>query len=282
MAKDKVKKAAAEPKGRKVTLKMARKAVKVTAAGRRRLDLSNMGIATFPKCIASALCDVDELDLSRNALRKLPDAIANFTGLTWLDLHSNQLDALPPAIGKLTQLHSLDLSNNHLTAAGLPPELGLLSGLRKLNLGLNFLSYAPHFLCALRELRELGLFNNKLNKEPAHLLHLPKMLKLNLADNPLPLPPGPDPPPPHPDLLLVNQSHLCLTCRERCHTHQEKIHERASAPTRHHTLSHTNTHAAHSGLTRLHTPSHTNTHTHTANTQHSKTQILTPNSVAQE
>lgn len=61
-------------KGKKVTLKMAKNAVRVTTDGHRRLDLSNMGIATFPKCLLK-LPDLNELDLSRNQLKKLPDFI---------------------------------------------------------------------------------------------------------------------------------------------------------------------------------------------------------------
>ncbi|KAL2101782.1 hypothetical protein ACEWY4_003543 [Coilia grayii] len=235
MAKGKGKgKKAAEPKGRKVTLKMARAALKVTVDGKRRLDLSNMGIAAFPRCIL-ALSDVDELDLSRNLLRKLPDSISSFASLRWLDLHSNQLESLPPTIARLQKLHTLNLSNNRLTAAGLPPELGLLADLRRLNLGLNRLDSAPHFLCALRELRELALFGNLLSREPAHLRHLPKLLRLNMADNPLPPPSPPlDTVWRAPDLLLVRHSCLCDACHQRCHHMQERIHSRASAPRSHH------------------------------------------------
>ena len=75
-----------EPKGKKITLKMAKNALRLTVDGKRRLDLSNMEIATFPKCILK-LADVDELDLSRNMLRKIPDSIHEFVNIRMLDLH---------------------------------------------------------------------------------------------------------------------------------------------------------------------------------------------------
>ena len=222
----------AEPKGRKVTLKMAQAAVKLTVDGRRRLDLSNMGIATFPKCLLQ-LSDVEELDLSRNLLRKLPETLDTFANLRWLDLHSNQLESLPHAVGRLQALCTLNLSNNRLSPAGLPPELGLLAGLRSLNLGLNRLDAVPHFLSALRELRELGLFSNRLGHDPAILRLLPKLEKVNMADNPLP----PASPPPLDairrveGLYLVPGDCLCRLCHQRCQQERERLDSRASGKT---------------------------------------------------
>ncbi|XP_016296253.1 leucine-rich repeat-containing protein 18-like [Sinocyclocheilus anshuiensis] len=91
-----------------ITLKMAKNALKVTVDGKRRLDLSNMAIATFPKCILK-LSDIEELDLSRNLLKKIPDAIDKFVNLRLLDLHSNHLEQVPAAIGRLHNLYSLNL-----------------------------------------------------------------------------------------------------------------------------------------------------------------------------
>lgn len=218
-----------EPKGRKVTLKMVKAAVRVTVDGRRRLDLSNMEIASFPKCILK-LSDVEELDLSRNLLRKIPDSIDRFTNLRWLDLHSNQLESVPRAIGRLQGLVSLNLSNNRLTPAGLPPELGLLSALRSLNLGLNRLDVVPSFLLALRELRQLGLFSNQLTSDPAFLRRLPKLQRINMADNPLP------PASPTPldairrvdELYLVRESALCQQCHLWCQQERQRLDRRAS------------------------------------------------------
>ncbi|KAJ3608131.1 hypothetical protein NHX12_025181, partial [Muraenolepis orangiensis] len=77
-----------EPKGRKVTLAMVKSCVRMTVDGKRRLDLSYQGLAAVPRCLVS-LCDVEELDLSRNRLTKLPDFFHLFVNLRFLDLHSN-------------------------------------------------------------------------------------------------------------------------------------------------------------------------------------------------
>lgn len=77
-----------QAKGKTITLKMAQNCVELTLDGKRRLDLSFKGIATVPKCIQK-LCDMDQLDLSRNLIRKIPEFIDHFTRITVLDLHSN-------------------------------------------------------------------------------------------------------------------------------------------------------------------------------------------------
>ncbi|XP_062389297.1 leucine-rich repeat-containing protein 18 [Sardina pilchardus] len=234
-------KKASEPKGRKVTLKMAKAALRLTVDGKRRLDLSNMAIASFPKCILQ-LGDLEELDLSRNLLRSLPDSIGRLTSLRALDLHSNRLESVPRAVGRLRALVTLDLSNNRLTSdpAALPPETGLLSALRCLNLGLNRLDAAPDFLPALRELRELGLYGNRLTSDPAAQLlrRLPKLQRVNMADNPLP-PPSPSPPPspdPVSELYLARRDDLCHACQRRCQRERQRLESRACGqhtPTHH-------------------------------------------------
>ncbi|XP_065113525.1 leucine-rich repeat-containing protein 18 [Paramisgurnus dabryanus] len=217
------------PSGRKITLKMARNALKVTVDGKRRLDLSNMEIATFPKCILK-LCDVDELDLSRNLLKKIPDTIDKFVNLRWLDLHSNHLEQIPAAIGRLHNLYNLNLCNNHLTTPGIPHELGNLKNLRILNLGMNRIDTLPLSMVALKELRELGLFNNLLTQCPKFLQNLPKLQKVNIKSNPIPTED-------HVEvdriqrvecLYLVREECLCPGCLKACKETQERLESRIS------------------------------------------------------
>ncbi|XP_072523534.1 leucine-rich repeat-containing protein 18 [Salminus brasiliensis] len=223
------KKKSSEPKGRKITLKMAKNAVKLTIDGKRHLDLSNMEIATFPKCILK-LCDVDELDLSRNLLKKIPDSIDRFVNLRWLDLHSNHLEQLPEALGRLQGLHSLNLCNNLLTTYGIPHELGLLRGLRSLNLGMNRIETLPSSIAALKELRQLGLFNNLLTCVPTWLHSLPNLQSLNIKCNPIP----PDNPPPLDPiqrvecLYLVREGCLCGECLQKCKEERGRVDSRLS------------------------------------------------------
>ncbi|XP_030631783.1 leucine-rich repeat-containing protein 18 [Chanos chanos] len=223
------KKRSKEAKGRKITLKMAKNALKPTTDGKRRLDLSNMEIATFPKCILK-LCDVDELDLSRNLLKKIPESIDKFVNLRWLDLHSNQLEQIPQAIGRLQNLYSLNLCNNRLNTHSLPHELGLLKNLRSLNLGMNSIESLPASVSALKQLRELGLFNNLLTSVPGCLKNLPNLDKLNINCNPIPPdnPPELDPIKRVECLYLVRESCLCDDCLQRCKAKRERLDSKTS------------------------------------------------------
>ncbi|NXY22793.1 LRC18 protein, partial [Atrichornis clamosus] len=214
--------------GKRVTLKMAKNLIRVSFSGRRRLDLSKMGITSFPKCILE-LADVEELDLSRNMLKKIPNTIEKFQNLLWLDLHSNQIDELPKTIGTLQNLTFLNVCNNKLTTKSLPEELNLLKSLRTLNLGLNCLESIPTTLGTLRELTELGLFDNALTSIPKSVKILPKMEKLNVKRNPLPE--FAEPEEEEIDIVkrietlhLVQEKDLCSSCLQMCRGEREEMH----------------------------------------------------------
>ncbi|NXH92435.1 LRC18 protein, partial [Edolisoma coerulescens] len=213
------------PQGKRITLKVAKNSVRVAFNGRRRLDLSKMGIATFPKCILE-LADVEELDLSRNMLKKIPNVIEKFQNLMWLDLHSNQLDELPVAIGTLRSLTYLNLCNNKLKS--LPDELTLLRSLRILNLGLNCLETIPTTLGTLKELTELDLFDNALTIIPKSVKKLPKLEKLNVKRNPLPEFVEEEEPIDTvkriESLYLVEKKDLCGSCLQTCQGERDELH----------------------------------------------------------
>ncbi|XP_017659663.1 PREDICTED: leucine-rich repeat-containing protein 18 [Lepidothrix coronata] len=225
MAKGKAK----GPQGKRITLKMAKNSIRVSFSGRRRLDLSKMGIATFPKCILELAGDVDELDLSRNMLRKIPNTIEKFQNLLWLDLHSNQLDELPKEIGSLQNLTFLNICNNKLTTESLPEELNLLKNLKTLNLGLNCLETVPTTLGALRELVDLGLFDNVLTTIPKSVKNLPKIERMNVKRNPLRELEKPeeeiDTIKRIETLHLVEEKDLCSSCLKKCKGERDELHK---------------------------------------------------------
>ncbi|NXV80207.1 LRC18 protein, partial [Atlantisia rogersi] len=213
-------------KGKKITLKIAKNSIRISFDGGRRLDLSKMGITTFPNCILK-LDDVDELDLSRNMLKKIPSSIQKFQKLRWLDLHSNQLEELPAAIGTLQNLFYLNICNNKLTTKNLPEELNLLKNLHILNLGLNCLDSIPTSLGALKELKEIGLFDNALTSIPNSVKKLPNLKKLNAKRNPFPDSTNQE----EPDdtvkrvktLYLVQEKDLCSSCLKICQDEKDKL-----------------------------------------------------------
>ncbi|XP_068597102.1 leucine-rich repeat-containing protein 18 [Brachionichthys hirsutus] len=219
-----------EAKGTQVTLQTARKAIRMMPNGQHRLTLSNMGITIFPKCLLK-LTNVDELDLSRNLIEKLPESIGNFSSLRRLDLHSNKLESVPESIGKLVGLTHLNLSNNCLTSAGLPSTLGSLASLKSFNLGLNQLDALPPTLKGLESLQELGLFDNFFTMVPEFVTDLRNLTKVNMKQNW----------PSHcqddgegmmkkiseskEEVFLVRESNLCETCLKRCKEQEERFTE---------------------------------------------------------
>ncbi|KAI4877619.1 hypothetical protein NFI96_004956 [Prochilodus magdalenae] len=211
------------PKGKKITLKMARNALRLTPDGKRRLDLSNMGIDTFPKCLLK-LTDVEELDLSRNHLKKIPDFIGQLTSVHWLDLHSNYIEQLPKSIGQLGALYHLNLCNNSLGTAGLPAEIGNLRGLQTLNLGMNRLTALPQTMADLNNLRELGLFDNLLTAIPECIRALPNLKKINTTRNPIAYAQGDTKDAkPSEGLYLVREGDLCKLCLEKCKEERQRL-----------------------------------------------------------
>ncbi|NWS51833.1 LRC18 protein, partial [Chunga burmeisteri] len=213
-------------KGKKITLKIAKNSIRVSFDGGCHLDLSKMGITTFPKCILK-LADMDELDLSRNMLKKIPSSIQKFQKLRWLGLHSNQLEELPKAIGMLQNLFYLNICNNKLTTKNLPEDLNLLKNLHILNLGLNCLDSIPTSLGALKELKEIGLFDNALTTIPNSVKKLPKLKKLNTKRNPFQDPTKQEE---HADsikrietLYLGQEKDLCCSCLKMCQDERDKL-----------------------------------------------------------
>lgn len=60
------------------------------------------------------LTQIVRIDLSKNQIKGLPDAIGNLTNLKHLNLSKNQITTLPATLGNLKNLKHLDLSNNPL------------------------------------------------------------------------------------------------------------------------------------------------------------------------
>ncbi|XP_026997729.1 leucine-rich repeat-containing protein 18 [Tachysurus fulvidraco] len=209
-------------KGKKITLKMAKKALRLTPEGKRRLDLSNMGIDTFPKCLLK-LTDLEEVDLSRNQLKKIPDFIGQLIGVLWLDLHSNYIEQLPKSIGQLESLCHLNLCNNSLDSAGLPADIGNLRNLQTLNLGMNRLTALPLTMAALTNLRELGLFDNKITVLPECIRMLPNLKKINTNRNPIAYAQRDAKDTRTTEsLYLVREEDLCKLCLEKCREERQR------------------------------------------------------------
>uniref|UniRef100_A0A3P9DF05 Leucine rich repeat containing 18b n=1 Tax=Maylandia zebra TaxID=106582 RepID=A0A3P9DF05_9CICH len=195
-------KAKRKTKSKKITLKMAQNCVELTLDGK-----------PVPKCIQK-LFHMDEVDLSRNMIRQIPDFIAQFIKMT-----------LPVAIGYLQNLKVLNLCNNRLTS--LPSELGLLNKLQTLNLGLNQLEALPASIGALEDLRHIGLFDNRFTRLPSCLLKLKKLESIKMDRNPIIAEKIPTEKPVSisESFYLVKESFLCKECLNRCQAERKRAAE---------------------------------------------------------
>lgn len=71
-----------------MTLKRVQNCLQVTLEKKRFLDLSHKQLSVVPVCLQK-LCDIDELNLSANEIKVIPNFIIEFKTISVLDLHSN-------------------------------------------------------------------------------------------------------------------------------------------------------------------------------------------------
>ena len=118
------------------------------------LDLSRQKLKDLPEALFG-LKHLNILRLEGNKLRQLPDRLAELSDLQVLDLKHNKLEDFPEVICSLRHLKRLDMARNALT--GLPPCLGQLTELISLDLWSNDLATFPDSLSGMTSLRFMDL-----------------------------------------------------------------------------------------------------------------------------
>jgi hypothetical protein len=173
-------------------------------AGARELKL-NCGLTDFPDDIFGLAETLEVLDLSGNALTRLPNDMGRFTKLQALFCSGNRFDRLPPSLGDcpvLSQvgfrgtgmvelpaealpprLRWLTMTDNQLTS--LPDALGERPALQKLMLAGNRLDRLPANLQGAEQLELLRLAANRFDALPPWLTDLPSLAWVAWAGNPL-------------------------------------------------------------------------------------------------
>ena len=93
-----------KPKKRKaMTLKRVQNCLQVTLEKKRFLDLSHKQLSVVPVCLQK-LCDIDELNLSANEIKVIPNFIIEFRSISVLDLHSNYVSTAEQPSGGPTAI----------------------------------------------------------------------------------------------------------------------------------------------------------------------------------
>lgn len=172
-------------------------------AGVTRLQL-RADLTEFPNEIFDLADSLEILDLSGNALSRLPDDLPRLKHLRIIFCSDNQFTKLPEVLGSCPNLTMIGFRANQiatLPAAALPPrlrwlvltdnrleqlpeKLGQCLDLQKLMLSGNHLRALPQSLAACEKLELLRIAANKLAELPQWLTTLPRLSWLAFAGNP--------------------------------------------------------------------------------------------------
>lgn len=153
----------------------------VTEEGRVILRIEQEEWKTLPPALVQ-LSQIQEWQLHRIGLKKIPRFISSFESLIVLDLSRNSVTEIPKEIGKLTRLRELFLSYNKVSYV--PEELGCCENLEKLELSMNEnLDELPTQLSNLKKLYHLDLSMNQFTTIPDCVVNLPSLEWLDMGSN---------------------------------------------------------------------------------------------------
>jgi hypothetical protein len=141
------------------------------------LELQRMGLSRLPDALGQ-LQNLQEADLSHNALAEVPACICAIPHLRVLYLSGNPLRSLAPAIGQLTGLTLMSVRGCGLEA--LPEEIGALTGLEVLDLSHNPLAQLPESFSRLTNLHTLSVGSTGINAQLVDSMGLPNLRQVGL------------------------------------------------------------------------------------------------------
>lgn len=152
-----------------------------TQDGRLVLRIEQEEWKSLPGCLVQ-LSQVQEWQIHRTGLQKIPHFIGSFQNLLVLDLSRNGVSEIPKQIGKLTRLRELLLSYNRIQFV--PEELSFCESLERLELAMNRgLNQLPDQLRNLKRLQHLDLSMNDFSCMPDCVVGLPLLEWLDMGGN---------------------------------------------------------------------------------------------------
>lgn len=131
------------------------------------LQMSGVGASSGLNAFLRNFTRLRALNLSGNELTRIPQVVADMSGLTELDLSNNEIrlsERAAQELGSKTHLHSLNLSLN--PALGQVPALAGMRNLRHLDLHHTGITQWPADIDTLTHLETLDLRNNKISEVP--------------------------------------------------------------------------------------------------------------------
>jgi Protein kinase domain/Leucine rich repeat len=172
--------------------------------GIKRLDLS-CGLTDFPREIFDLADSLEILNLSGNALTKLPEDLPRLNKLRIIFCSDNQFTELPKVLGRCKKLTMVGFKANQITSVPaealsptlnwliltdnriqkMPSSIGQCLQMQKLMLAGNQLSGLPVELKECKNLELLRLSANRFSTLPTWLFNMPRLAWLALAGNPM-------------------------------------------------------------------------------------------------
>uniref|UniRef100_A0A8C0ENZ4 Leucine rich repeat containing 39 n=1 Tax=Bubo bubo TaxID=30461 RepID=A0A8C0ENZ4_BUBBB len=155
----------------------------INEGGRAILRIEEEEWKTLPSCLLK-LVHLQEWQLHRTSLQKIPQFIGRFHNLVVLDLSRNSIESVPKEIGQLTSLQELLLSYNRIKSV--PKEISNCISLERLELAVNrSICDLPPQLSDLKKLSHIDLCMNRFTTIPSALLNMPNLEWLDMGGNKL-------------------------------------------------------------------------------------------------
>lgn len=129
-----------------------------------------------------------ELNLQKNKIQKVPDAISYFSSLKKLSFNYNEITEVSENIGRLTELEEMSFYHNKLKS--IPSGIYDLSSLKTIDLYYNEIERIDPEISKLKNLEILYLSNNQLVSLPDNISELSNLRELYLSNNRLFMLPG--------------------------------------------------------------------------------------------
>ncbi|NWV98567.1 LRC39 protein, partial [Machaerirhynchus nigripectus] len=155
----------------------------INEGGRAILRIEEEEWKTLPSCLLK-LIHLQEWQLHRTSLQKIPQFVGRFHSLVVLDLSRNSIESVPKEIGQLTSLQELLLSYNRIKSV--PKEISNCISLERLELAVNrSICDLPPQLSDLKKLSHIDLCMNQFTAIPSALLNMPNLEWLDMGGNKL-------------------------------------------------------------------------------------------------
>jgi|GEM_PF-3388670 len=131
------------------------------------------------------LIQVKKLNISSNYFLEFPHEVMHLHNLEFLDIGTNNISEINLDLTKLKKLKSFFLKDNPLN--NIPNMIFNLSNLEELGLVNTKITFIPEKIKNLKKLKSLWVGKNKIKKIPKELIKLKSLRNITLDENPLPI-----------------------------------------------------------------------------------------------